>query len=57
MSTRELPVYSNGDNEQPTVCPMCGSRTDFVAPVGNWERHKCLNPQCRYEFLLDLEDE
>jgi hypothetical protein len=53
----DLPVYSNGDNEQQTTCPICGSRTSYIAPVGNWEHHRCLNPGCGYEFMLDLEND
>lgn len=50
-----LPIYSNGDNEQQTTCPQCGSRTLFLGNVGVLEHHQC--PECGYEFLLDLEDD
>lgn len=59
MSTENLPVYSNGDNEQQTVCPQCGARTELLSfnmGVGI-EYHKCLNPRCGYEFVLDLNDD
>jgi len=52
---KDLPVFSNGDNEQQTVCPQCGARTEFVEQPGSIQEHKCLSPSCGFEFLLDLE--
>lgn len=52
-----------GMTDQPTTCGKCGSRTDFVdinAPCGphaeqNWhQHHKCLNPQCGFEFAVEM---
>lgn len=52
-----FPVYSNGDNEQPTVCPMCGTHTEFSDMEKGQQLHTCLNEQCNYQFILDLEDD
>lgn len=42
------------DNEQPTTCPRCGARTDFV----EWrykgiliQKHFCLWQYCKYVFI------
>ena len=61
----ELDTYTNGDNEQPVTCPICGSRTTFnrhfVMHVtkkqdadqinSETQHHKCLG--CPYEFLME----
>ncbi|MGE0269604.1 MAG: hypothetical protein AB7S78_14230 [Candidatus Omnitrophota bacterium] len=45
--------------DQPENCPRCGSRTEFEETVCGNDRldnpiveqyHKCLNPDCRYEY-------
>ncbi len=47
MITRvELDAYVL-DEDQPTVCPKCGSRTDFVV-VDCRQIHQCL--KCSYVF-------
>lgn len=56
-SLHELDVYINGDNEQPTTCPKCGSRTGFEQIADDKQQHECLNSDCRYEFFLDFDDE
>jgi len=46
--------YSNGDNEQPTTCPECGTRTEWY---GGDERqfHTCKNG-CP-SFIVIFEEE
>jgi len=46
-------IYSNGSNDQPTVCPICGSRTDFLEITKNKQKHKCMS--CNYTFYLDFD--
>jgi len=54
MITENNIVYG-GDDEQPTVCPKCGSRTDFVELVGLRQGHVCLG--CGFEFIYEFEPE
>lgn len=52
-----------GMTDQPTQCPKCLSRTDFVDVPGkaqgnfsevDWhQHHKCLNPSCGFEFAVE----
>lgn len=56
-----LPTYSNGDNDQPVVCPKCGSRTDWEENtefLEYSETHDCLNLKCGHKFfmLYDTDD-
>ena len=44
-----LDVFTNGSNDQPTTCPKCGSRTDFIEIDDFQQQHKCLG--CSYEFF------
>jgi hypothetical protein len=48
----ELPVQIL-DNEQPTVCPKCGSRTEFDELTDGRQHHTCL--ACSYEFLGEFD--
>lgn len=48
----KLDTYCNDDNDQPTTCPKCGSRTDFIDIADDKQPYQCLN--CTYEFFLDL---
>lgn len=42
------------DDDQPTICPICGSRTDFNEDIiVKAQHHICLNDNCRYEFLVE----
>lgn len=52
-----LDVHLNGDNDQPTTCPQCGSRTEFfqVGLDTSRQKHRCLDGDCGYEFHLDFE--
>ena len=47
-----------GHGEEPTTCPECGARTDFVElPVlKEMLYHKCLNVDCKFRFLTELDD-
>ncbi len=48
------------DDDQPTACPMCGSRTDFDDATGTAQdpqHHKCLNGKCGFEFKGEFEPE
>lgn len=46
----ELETYMNGDNDQPTTCPKCGSRTEFIDLSENKQQHKCYG--CNFVFNL-----
>lgn len=52
-----LDIHLNGDNDQPTTCPQCGSRTDFVEISETKQHHGCLSYPCGYEFILEMEEE
>jgi hypothetical protein len=48
------------DDEQPTTCPHCGSRTDFdeLDTGGHTQHHRCLNVStCGFEFIAEEEEE
>jgi len=47
-----------GHGEEPTTCPECGARTDFKElPLPNEVLlHKCLNVDCNFRFLTELDD-
>ena len=55
MDGDELDIYLNGDNDQPTECPLCAARTDWVEVAFDRQQHTCLG--CGYVFLLELEEE
>jgi hypothetical protein len=48
----ELPVHVL-DDEQPTTCPKCGSRTEFDELTDGRQRHACL--ACSYEFMGEFD--
>ena len=52
-SLHELEVYIGDD--QPTTCPKCGSRTEFIEVDDMKQQHKCNS--CEFEFFLEFEDE
>lgn len=37
--------------DQPTVCPICGARTNFVDLNKYTQHHNC--PCCNYEFFAE----
>lgn len=39
------------DIDQPTVCPQCGSRTDFDELPSGLQRHQCINQRCNRLFF------
>lgn len=46
-------------SDQPTTCPKCGSRTDFIVSKShkvNTQIHICLNKYCSFEFITQDED-
>ena len=50
-------MYMSGGNDQPTCCPKCGTRTEFIdqpAIPGEplVQTHSC--PACRYLFVLEV---
>ena len=49
----ELPAFIGSD--QPTTCPKCGSRTEFVEHTSELQQHECKN--CKYEFDLYFEED
>ena len=49
-------------SDQPTSCPKCGERTTMFVHFQTQEQkeyHVCLNPNCKFDFLIecDLEEE
>jgi hypothetical protein len=46
-----------GLTDQPTTCPKCGSRTDFIdvdLGTDEWhQHHKCLSDTCGFEFAAE----
>lgn len=53
--TPELDCYHNGDNDQPTTCPICGSRTEFIDVTNSQQIHECLC--CGYKFYKYFDEE
>lgn len=54
ISPAELDAYL--DDDQPTKCPVCQSRTQFLSQFGrrlNW----CLNEKCQIIFMSEDEEE
>ena len=49
-----LDVHLNGDNDQPTTCPKCGSRTEFNILDLERQKHRCKDSDCGYEFILEV---
>lgn len=48
-------LYGN-DPDQPTRCPNCGSRTEFIEAHGQ-QLHWCLNDRCKLVFRSEDEKE
>ncbi|MBE9607798.1 hypothetical protein [Chitinilyticum piscinae] len=38
-------------SEQPTQCPVCGSRTDLIEVSNTVQLHDCLNRTCQLAFI------
>ncbi len=53
----EVYIYS----EQPTTCPRCSGRTEIISDFSHIKDviqiHKCLNPSCREEFVIQDDNE
>jgi len=50
MSNHNKEVYIFTD--QPTTCPLCGSRTNITHLDKNGtQEHCCLNQKCLFEFI------
>lgn len=45
-----------GQGEEPTTCPHCGSRTDFLER-DNRQLHWCLNSTCDFVFFTEPDNE
>jgi hypothetical protein len=43
--------------DQPTTCPICGARTDYVDLSDLIQSHVCLSKLCEYSFMLEFDDE
>lgn len=45
--------------DQPTTCPICGNRTDFILDMSHSSNgvvlHQCLSEDCKYIFA-EVED-
>lgn len=58
MDSHEVYLYS----DQPTTCPICGTRTDIKLELLNTpeltQYHKCLSSLCNFEFVMqnDIEE-
>ena len=51
----DLPIFTT-DDENPTTCGECGTRTDITREISDIKQeHKC--PCCGFEFLLEIENE
>jgi len=46
-----LEVYIMGD--QPTTCPICGTRTEISKESNNIQLHHCPSDKCQFNFLLE----
>lgn len=50
-------VFDISNDDQPTTCPKCGSRTEIgqeiVTPEYGRQNHTCLNPNCKHEFITE----
>lgn len=44
-------------SDQPTICGLCGVRTDFEEINDVMQIHECLNPECGYRFITKEEYE
>lgn len=42
-------------DDQPTRCPICQARTDFLTGHGK-QLHWCLNPECQLIFMAEDEE-
>lgn len=51
INNHKLDVYII--NDQPTVCAVCGARTDFEDVADKVQLHQCLNLNCGYKFLIE----
>lgn len=50
----ELDIYIL-DNDQPTTCPKCGVRTDWIEIDNDRFFHTCLDKECNYQFIGEFE--
>lgn len=46
----DLPVFAL-DYDQPTTCPQCGGRTDWVETPAGTQHHTCSH--CGMEFIAE----
>jgi len=44
-------------NDQPTTCGICGARTDFYDVTDKVQLHECLNFDCGYQFITEMDEE
>jgi hypothetical protein len=44
-------------NDQPTTCSVCNAKTDFEDFTDNVQLHECVNPDCGYQFITEIDDE
>ncbi|WP_209320110.1 hypothetical protein [Flavobacterium denitrificans] len=43
-------------SEQPTTCPTCGNRTEILEEFEFSQKHKCLNTECSFKFILEFDN-
>jgi hypothetical protein len=46
--------------DQPTTCPVCGSRTEITIDLNDsleqTQHHRCFSSDCNYEFVMQRDD-
>ena len=46
--------------DQPTTCPLCGARTDFIELEVTFpftQIHNCLNKNCGFTFIGETDED
>lgn len=43
--------------DQPTTCPICGSRTEIIEDNLEFQLHKCPTSDCAKQFILEFNEE
>jgi hypothetical protein len=44
-------------NDQPVICPKCGTRTDVILDLSHTKNqtqiHQCINERCAHLFIVE----
>lgn len=54
LTASDLDLF--GMSDQPTTCPYCGARTDFIE-VRDFQVHVCLNEECGAMFRTEDDED